>query len=319
MRAAVVATVILAASGLVPRAALAQKDVTAEEFEAKLGYTNGAIVLKGNIATLDVPTTFRFIGADASKRLLEQAWGNPPGSASYVLGMLFPTSISPLTEEGWGVVISFDEDGHVDDKGAESIDYSKLLKQMQDATEEDNKERVKAGGKPAHLIGWAEPPSYNAQTHKMYWAKELAFGDNDHHTLNYNVRVLGRRGVLVLNAVANMDQLPAIKADMQKVLTFVEFNAGHRYADFIASTDRKAAYGIAGLVAGAVAMKAGFFKVLLAALLAAKKLILIGLAAFAAFFKKLFGGKKGELATVPASGGGGSVTPPPTQSFTPKK
>ena len=216
--------------------------------------------------------------------------------------------------------MSFDEDGYVDDKGAEAIDYTKLLKQMQDATEEGNKERVKAGGKPAHLVGWAEPPSYNAQTHKMYWAKELAFDGSAKHTLNYNVRVLGRRGVLVLNAVAGMDQLPSIKGDMQKVLGFVEFNAGHRYADFVSGTDRKAAYGIAGLVAGALAMKAGLFKGLLVALLAAKKLILLAFAAVAAYFRKLFG-KKEELAPVAAGAGGGGSgpKPPPTQSFSPKK
>ena len=31
----------------------------------------------------------------------------------------------------------------------------------------------------------------------LYWAKELLFGEA-HRTLNCNVRVLGRRGVLVL-------------------------------------------------------------------------------------------------------------------------
>jgi uncharacterized membrane-anchored protein len=33
------------------------------------------------------------------------------------------------------------------------------------------------------LGGWAEPPSYDKATHKMYWAKELAFGTGE-HTLN---------------------------------------------------------------------------------------------------------------------------------------
>ena len=66
-----------------------------------------------------------------------------------------------------------------------------------------NEEREKQGFERVTLIGWAEPPSYDAAAHKLYWAKELAFADNPDHTLNYNIRVLGRRGVLVLNAYAS--------------------------------------------------------------------------------------------------------------------
>ena len=55
------------------------------------------------------------------------------------------------------------------------------------------------------------PPSYDAAAHKLYWAKELMFGTDMDHTLNYNIRVLGRRGVLVLNAVAEMKQLAVIR------------------------------------------------------------------------------------------------------------
>jgi hypothetical protein len=38
------------------------------------------------------------------------------------------------------------------------------------------------------------------------------FGSEGDHTLNYNIRILGRRGVLVLNAVSGMKQLDAIRA-----------------------------------------------------------------------------------------------------------
>lgn len=118
---------------------------------------------------------------------------------------------------------------------------------------------------------------------------ELALGTTPAHTLNYNVRVLGRRGVLVLNAVGSMDQLQAIKPAMQQVLGFVNFNEGHRYADFLPGKDRTAAYGIAGLVAGVVAAKAGLFKILIAGLLAAKKLVIAGVLAAAVFARRLMG------------------------------
>jgi uncharacterized membrane-anchored protein len=269
----------------------AQKESTPEEFESRLGYRNGRIELQNGLATLQVPQTFRFIPAEGARKLLEEAWGNPPGSAEGVLGMLVPASTSPLADEGWGVVITFDEDGWVNDEDAASIDYTKMLGEMQQQTNASNDERRREGYPPVRLVGWAEPPSYNAQTHKLYWAKELSFGEGQEatRTLNYNVRVLGRRGVLVLNAVANMDQLPSVRTDMQTVLGFVEFNEGHRYSDYLPGSDRAATYGIAGLIAGGVAAKAGFFKLLLAGLIAMKKLVVVAVVAIGAFIRRLLG------------------------------
>jgi uncharacterized membrane-anchored protein len=94
--------------------------------------------------------------------------------------------------------------------------------------------------------------------------------------LNYDVRVLGRRGVLVMKAVASMRQVDAVKARMRDALALVEFSPGHRYEEFDSKVDEVAAYGIGGLVAGGLLAKAGFFKMLLVGLLAAKKFVAIG-------------------------------------------
>lgn len=268
---------------------------TPEEFEAKLGYQTGTVTLEGGMATIRMPDSFRFIGPEGSRRLLTEAWGNPEGAADDVLGMLIPANLSPLSKEGWGIVVTYDEDGYVDDGDAASINYTKLLKEMQDETSAANEERTKQGFEPVTLVGWAEPPSYDAAAHKLYWAKDLAFGDSSDHTLNYNIRILGRRGVLVLNAVASMSQLSAIRTEARSILPAVEFNDGHRYADYLPGKDKAAAYGIAGLVAGATAAKAGFFKVLWVGILAFKKFIFVGLVALGAALKRLFGGRTPTL------------------------
>jgi len=91
-----------------------------------------------------------------------------------------------------------------------------------------------------------------------------------------------------------MGQLEQIKHDMQDVIGFVEFGEGHRYTDYLAGTDKVAAYGIAGLVAGAVATKAGFFKLLLTALLATKKALVVGAVAAGAFLKRLWTRVRGQ-------------------------
>lgn len=262
---------------------------TTEEFEAKLGYQSGTVTLQHGMATIHVPESFRFIGPEGSQRLLTEGWGNPAAATDDVLGMLVPSAVSPLSKGGWGIVITFNDDGYVNDSDAGKINYANLLKEMQDGAAEANKERSKQGFEPVTLVGWAEPPHYDAAAHKLYWAKDLMFGADGDHTLNYNIRILGRRGVLVLNAVASMAQLETIRAETKTILPAVEFNEGHRYADYLPGTDKAAAYGIGGLILGGVAAKAGLFKVLLAALLAAKKLLVAGVVALIAFLKRLFG------------------------------
>src|SRR5262245_50476954 len=84
---------------------------TAEEFESKLGYQTGTITLRGGMATLRLPKSFRFIGQEGTRRLLTEAWNNPPGAADDALGMLIPTAVSPLARGGWGIVIEYEEEG----------------------------------------------------------------------------------------------------------------------------------------------------------------------------------------------------------------
>ena len=78
-----------------------------------------------------------------------------------------------------------------------------------------------------------------------------------------NVRILGRKGVLVLNAIATIPDLAFVQNDIPKVLDIVQFSDGHKYSDFDAAIDDVAAWTIGGLVAGKILAKVGFFAVIL--------------------------------------------------------
>jgi len=260
--------------------------MTQDAFIASLKFEHGDIVLPGKIATLALPSTFRYLPPADAERVLVEAWGNPPGTAT--LGMILPADISPLSDQGWGVIVTYEKDGHVKDDDADSIKYDELLKDMKEGTLAANPARKEKGYPSMTLVGWAEPPSYDKASHKLYWARELRSEGARQSSLNYNIRVLGREGVLVLNAVAGMDQIAQVKAEMKHVTAFTEFTSGNRYADFDAKTDKVAEYGIAALVAGGVAAKLGLFGKLFALLLAFKKLIFVGVAAFGAGLFKLF-------------------------------
>jgi uncharacterized membrane-anchored protein len=258
--------------------------------ESQFKFQQGKITLADNLATLNVPPSFRYLDGSQASKVLTDLWGNPPSEANN-LGMLFPANANLVGENSWGVVITYEEDGYVEDKEAENINYDELLKQMREGEQEANAERQKAGYEAVRLLGWAAPPRYDKAAHKLYWAKELQFGKDDEHTLNYDIRVLGRKGVLSLNAVASIGQLKEVEQGMQGVLQFVEFNPGSRYSDYQAGIDKLAAYGIGALIAGKVAAKAGFFKLLLGALIAGKKFVIIGLIALGVLLKKLFSGR----------------------------
>ena len=268
----------------------------AEKLVQGLKYQQGEIKIRDGLATLNVPTNFNYLNQRDAETVLVRLWRNPPSTDT--LGLLMPAGKTPLDKDCWVVTISYAEDGYVKDADAGKINYDKLLKQMQEATWENNKTRTTKGYPAIELVGWAAPPHYDAAAHKLYWAKELKFGHDTEDTLNYDIRILGRRGVLVLNGVASMSQLGEIEKQTPEILSMVDFSGGSRYADFDPKVDKVATYGIAALVAGGIAAKLGFFKLIWVFLLAAKKFLIIAFVAVAAWFRKIFGRRKGAGPTV---------------------
>lgn len=261
-----------------------------EQFHApELKYQTGDVLLPNKVATLHLVQSYRYLDPAETEKLLV-AWGNPPGAET--LGAVVPANVDPFEDTGWAVIVTYLDDGHVDDADAKKIDYNDLLKDMKEGTHDANKERTGQGYEPIELLGWAEPPHYDDLARKLYWAKELKFGSSDVHTLNYDVRVLGREGVLSMNAVASMPQLASIERDMKDLLRVASFNEGYRYEDYKHGTDRMAAYGLGALVAGGLAAKAGLFAKLGVLLLAFKKFIILGLAALGGAVAKIFRGRK---------------------------
>ncbi len=256
-----------------------------EDWLRNLKFQTGKISVRSDLATLNVPEQFKYLNPADSRKLLT-LFGNPPSDN---LGIIFPSATDLLKEGGnWFVVLEFEEDGYVKDDDADKINYTDLLKQMKDGAREGNAERTKQGYPGIEIIGWAAPPHYDKGAHKLYWAKEIKFEGEPEHTLNYNIRMLGRRGVLIANAVSSIGKLAEIEAAAPQILAMVDFNEGHRYTDFNSSTDKTAAYGIAALVAGGIAAKAGLFKGLWVVLLAAKKFLIAGVLILGGLIKTLW-------------------------------
>lgn len=269
-----------------------QDGMTVEQFVDSLHFKEGHVEVPEAKAHFDLGPDFQFLGKKDTRRVLEDFWGNPPDDT--VLGMIVPRHPA-LDEEGnWAVVVTYSDDGYISDDDAAKIDYDELLANLKKETDEDNAARAKQGYGTVDLVGWAVPPRYDANSKKLYWAKELKFSDSDGNTLNYDIRVLGRNGYVSLNAISGMDELPQVRDGMQKLLPMAEFDDGARYADYNEDTDKVAGYGLAALIGGGIAAKAGLLTKLGLLLAKGWKLLIIGFVALAGVVRKLFGGKKGD-------------------------
>ncbi|PKB17942.1 DUF2167 domain-containing protein [Flavobacterium sp. 5] len=256
-----------------------------DSIEKSFKYEHGTINLKNGVGKINVPKGFKYLNPVQAERVLVDLWGNPKDD-NLTLGLLLPENQGILSQNGYVFNIQYDEIGHVEDDDADDINYDDLLTEMQKETVEENKERQKAGYEPVNIVGWAAKPFYDKDRKILHWAKEIKFGKDPINTLNYNVRVLGRKGVLVLNAIATENDLPLVQKDINKVLDIVQFNDGYKYDDFDSSVDEVAAWTIGGLVAGKVLAKVGFFAIFAKF---AKVIILALLGFFGAFKNKVKG------------------------------
>lgn len=273
----------------------AQKDSTKvldyEAIEEGMKYQTGKIKLSN--ATLNIPKGFKFLDAKQAQYVLKDLWGNPEDKT--LLGALVPEKNGVTYSDSWLFTINYDEMGFVKDDDAKDTDYDDLLKTIKEDFASQNPERLKQGYQTQELIGWASKPYYDQNKKVLHWAKEIKFGKDSLNTLNYDLRILGRKGVYILSAVAAMKQLPEVKASMDNVISSIEFDSGNKYSDFDSSTDTIAAWTIGGLIAGKVLAKVGIFALI------AKfgKVIFLACAGGFAAIKKFFFGKKEQETTRP--------------------
>ncbi|WP_207426139.1 DUF2167 domain-containing protein [Pedobacter sp. SYSU D00535] len=278
---------------LIHQTVLAQQEDTDQKFvdsvEKSFKYQYGVIKLGNGIGSISVPKGFKYLEPVQAEKVLTDYWGNPKGE-NLTLGLLLREDQNILDAGGYVFNIQYDEIGYVKDDDADDIDYDELLKEIQEETKEENKEREKAGYEPVTIVGWAAKPFYDKDRKILHWAKEAKFGKATENTLNYNIRVLGRKGVLVLNAIASMGNLAQVQKDVPQVLNIVQFEEGFTYADFNPDLDEVATWTIGGLVAGKVLAKTG----ILVMLFKFWKFILIGLAAVAGPIWRRITGRKEE-------------------------
>jgi uncharacterized membrane-anchored protein len=225
-------------------------------------------------AVLKIPAGHFFVPKAEGTRVL-RALGNLVNDTTLV-GLVVGTG----PNDGWIVVIRYIKEGYIKDDDAKNWNADDLLKNLKEGVDESNKDRVARGFPEMQVIGWVQSPNYDAATHRLVWsllAKDKDEPASDAKSINYNTYALGRDGYFSLNLLSNSERIAGDKSVAHGLLGDLGYNAGKRYEDFSASTDRIAEYGLMALVGGVAAKKLGLFAVVTAFVLKFAKVILIGL------------------------------------------
>ena len=137
-----------------------------------------------------------------------------------------------------------------------------MLDQVRSQTRDADKERESAGAPAIDVQGWVERPRYDPAKHQLQWSilsKVNGSPSSADSDINYNTYSLGRNGYISMRFVTDLSAVESQRPVAAQLLAGLRFNEGKRYADFDASTDRVASYGLASLVGGVAATKPAWY------------------------------------------------------------
>lgn len=255
------------------------------------GMTAGpAEVTLGSHAKLQLSEDAVFGNAKVAREILEQSGNLTSGKEQGI-----------VLRDGATVIFDFDPVGYVKDDDKDALDADKMLASLRENQDAANVELRRLARPELEIAGWHVKPHYDEKTHNLEWAPLVKSKTDGKTTVNYNVRLLGRRGVMEAALLVAPDKFDAQLPWFRSLLGNYAYVAGEDYASF-RQGDKISEYGLAALVTGgvvAVAAKSGLLGKIW-------KLLLVGLVAIGGAIKKLFGGGNKEPATVTGNDEGGA-------------
>lgn len=236
-------------------------------------------------ATINVPAGSMFADGVGTRKYLELNHNPTNGDE---LGMVV------AEDHSWFVIFDFSEIGYVKDDEKDEIDADAILKSLREGTEEANKIRRQRGWDSVSVVGWASSPRYEPTTHNLEWATKLRNDKTRDESINHDIRLLGRGGVMEAGLVVGPENYAQMLPSTRKLLEGFSFKDGQRYSEFKPG-DKVAEIGLIGLMTGgavAVAAKTGILAKLGKGIFKIGALIVAGVGAL---FSKLFGRKKTDV------------------------
>lgn len=243
------------------------------------GPTNVSLVGR---ASLQIPKGFRFLDAKGAQEFLKRTGNRPSGEE---------TGLLMHTQDEWWVILEFEEIGYVKDDEKKELNADKLIESYKQGTESMNETRQERGSPPIRIVGWHVAPNFNDITKNLEWSVEAESGGGKF--VNYNVRLLGRKGVTKVTLIEDRAHVDATLPQFREILRSHQYSGGESYAEY-RQGDRIAQYGLGALVLGgaaAAAAKFGLFAPLIVFFKKAWKLVAAGVVGAVMWIKNLITGR----------------------------
>jgi uncharacterized membrane-anchored protein len=256
-------------------------DPRTEQLIKSINWKPGPFKAKlGSVAEVDVPAGYLFVEQNDMAKYAELNQ-NPHNPNS--LGALMPQE----KDTDWVILFQFEDTGYVKDDEKDKLDADAILDSIRQGTEAANETRKTRGWAPLNINGWEQKPFYDNDTKNLSWA--IRATSDGRPVINYNSRILGRRGVMSANLiVGDSQELQRTLPTYKKLLGGYTYIANERYSEF-RSGDKVAAYGLAALIGGGVAAaaaKSGLLGKLLKPIIVG---VVVVVSAIGGLFKKIFG------------------------------
>src|SRR5688572_20738924 len=175
----------------------------------------------GGVAKVNVPVGHMFLDGNTIRERMESV-GEPTSGDE--VGFLRPTN------GGWSVYFEYADVGYVKDDEKDKLDAPKLLNSLKKSNDAANEQRKRNGIPPLIIEGWQQEPKYDAATHNLTWCIRASMQGEP--LLNYNTRLLSRKGYMSVTLVCEPDQLQSTLTDYNSLLAGYKFNTGDTYAEY---------------------------------------------------------------------------------------
>ncbi len=239
----------------------------------------------GKVAQIEVPAGFVFLDAPATRAMIKQRGDRVSGEE---------TGFLQSTNGDWAAYFEFSAIGYVKDDDKDQLDAAKLLDSYRKGTAEGNKDRDAAGRPPIEIVGWDQEPKYDPATQNLTWC--LRATSAGQAFVNFNTRLLGRKGVMKVVLVCDPQDLGRALPAFHGVLASHKFQTGESYAEYKAG-DTVAKYGLGALVLGGAAVGAAKLGLLGPVILFFKKawkVVIVVVVVAIGVFRKLLSGLFGK-------------------------
>ena len=199
----------------------------------------------GDVAEVAIPAGYRFTDQQGAAAFAELTHNVPNPNE---VGLLIPTKNAK-----WYLSFVYRDVGHVSDDEKAALDADAILTSLREGNDRGNEYRRGKGWPELSIVGWISPPAYDQQTHHLVWA--IRARSEAHDSANYDIRVLGRTGVMSVQLVTDPKEMNAVLPTVNGLIAAVQFNPGNKYAEWRPG-DKVAQYGLTGLITGGIVVGA---------------------------------------------------------------